>query len=59
MAILILAAIVGFGIGRAISLVFSQLFQTHVSLNVQTAKTLVVLGSGGEWSKSEISMELC
>jgi hypothetical protein len=50
--ILILAAIIGFGIGRAISLVFSQLFQQHVSLNIPNAKTLVVLGSGGNSKQS-------
>lgn len=48
MFVLIVAAIVGFAIGRAISLVVSQLFQQHVSLNIPNARTLIVLGSGGK-----------
>lgn len=50
MFVLIVAAIVGFAIGRAISLVVSQLFQQHVSLNIPNARTLIVLGSGGKVS---------
>lgn len=45
---LFLAGIVGVAIGRAISLVLSQLFQQHVSLNIPNARTLIVLGSGGK-----------
>jgi hypothetical protein len=48
MFVLIVAGIIGFAIGRAISLVVSQLFQQHVSLNVPNARTLIVLGSGGK-----------
>lgn len=48
MFVLIVAGIVGFGIGRAISLIVSQLFQQHVSLNIPSARTLIVLGSGGK-----------
>jgi beta-1,4-N-acetylglucosaminyltransferase len=47
MFVLIVAGIIGFAIGRAISLVVSQLFQQHVSLNIPKARTLIVLGSGG------------
>lgn len=40
--------IVGFAIGRIISIVFSLLFQRQFSLDVSNAHTLIVLGSGGE-----------
>lgn len=48
MLVLIISAIVGFSIGRVISLVASQLFKQRFSLNVTTARTLIVLGSGGK-----------
>ena len=47
MIVLIIAAVVGFAIGRVISLVVSQLFRQRFDLNVKAARTLIVLGSGG------------
>lgn len=43
-----ISAIIGFSIGRVISLVVSQLFQQRFDLNVKSARTLIVLGSGGK-----------
>lgn len=40
--------LIGFVIGRIISIIFSLLFQRQFSLNVKNAHTLIVLGSGGE-----------
>lgn len=51
-----IAAVVGFAIGRVISLIVSQLFNQRFSLNVKTARTLIVLGSGG---KQENIFETC
>lgn len=48
MIVLIIAGVVGFGIGRVISLMLSLLFQQRFDLNVKSARTLVVLGSGGK-----------
>lgn len=48
MIVLIIAGIIGFSIGRVISLVVSQLFQQRFDLNKASARTLIVLGSGGE-----------
>lgn len=48
MFFLIIAAIIGFSIGRIISLIVSQLFRQHFNLNEKNARTLVVLGSGGK-----------
>lgn len=48
MIVLIIAGFIGFAIGRAISLIASQLFRQRIDLNKKTAQTLIVLGSGGE-----------
>ncbi|CRL06016.1 CLUMA_CG019138, isoform A [Clunio marinus] len=47
MFILFISAVVGFAIGRVISLLLSQLFQQRVQLFQDSARTLIVLGSGG------------
>lgn len=48
MIVLFISAVIGFAIGRVISIVASQLFQQRFDLNVRNARTLIVLGSGGE-----------
>lgn len=48
MFVLIIAGIIGFSLGRVISIVLSQLLKQQFSMNIQSAKTLIVLGSGGK-----------
>lgn len=48
MIVLIIAAFIGFSIGRVISIVASQLFRQRFHMNIETARTLIVLGSGGK-----------
>lgn len=48
MIVLLISAVIGFAIGRVISLVVSQLFSQRFDLNVRNARTMIVLGSGGE-----------
>lgn len=55
MIVLLISAVIGFAIGRVISLVASQLFRQRFDLNVKNARTLIVLGSGGEVVISGIS----
>lgn len=38
----------GFAIGRILTIVLSLLYQRQFSLDVESARTLIVLGSGGE-----------
>lgn len=58
MIILLISAVIGFAIGRVISLVVSQLFSQRFDLNVRNARTLIVLGSGGEWISELIFINL-
>lgn len=40
--------LVGFAIGRIVTIVLTLLYQRQFSLDVENARTLIVLGSGGE-----------
>lgn len=48
MIFLIFAGIVGFAIGRVISLIVGSLFMQKRNVISSTARTLIVLGSGGK-----------
>lgn len=54
MIVLVISAVIGFAIGRVISLIISQLFSQRFDLNVRNARTLIVLGSGGESAAPDI-----
>lgn len=48
MIVLMIAGVIGFAIGRVITIIIASLFQQQYNLNAKSARTLIVLGSGGE-----------
>jgi hypothetical protein len=41
--------IIGFAIGRTLTLIISQIFRQRIYLNMESARTMIILGSGGNF----------